>query len=74
MRLVRNDIAVLSEKLGRQQTEMLDSNANAWYQRHHQTILFVYRDGEKRERFPASALAFSENGLHAGELLSTPGS
>jgi hypothetical protein len=32
----------------------------------------AYRNGDKRERFPAAALAGSVIGLHAGQLLSTP--
>jgi hypothetical protein len=74
MRLVRNDVPMLSKQLGTQQTEALDSDATIWYQQHHLALLFVYRDGDKRERFPASALAVSVNGLHAGQLLSTPAS
>jgi TPR repeat protein len=72
MRLVRNDISILSKKLGTQQTEALDENANVWYQHHHLALLFVYKSGDKRERFPASALAVSVNGLHVGQLISTP--
>jgi TPR repeat protein len=72
MRLVRNDVSMLSKKLGTQQTDVLDSNISIWYQQHHLALLFVYRTGDKRERFPASALAVSVNGMHAGQLLSTP--
>src|ERR1700722_1161093 len=72
MRLVSNDVAMLSKKLGPTQTQVLDSKANIWYQQHHVTLLFVYRTGDKRERFPASALAAPVNGLHAGQLLSAP--
>jgi TPR repeat protein len=72
MRLVRNDVSMLSKKLGTQETEALDANANIWYQQHHLALLFVYRNGDKRERFPASALAVSVNGLHAGQLIFTP--
>jgi hypothetical protein len=70
MRLVRN-VSILSKKLGTQQTDVLDSNANVWYQQHHGSSL-AYRNGDKRERFPAAALAGSVIGLHAGQLLSTP--
>jgi TPR repeat protein len=74
MRLVRNDVSTLSETLGTRQIEMLDSDANTWFQQHHLVLHFVYKDGEKSGRFPASALAASLNGLHADEPLSTPGS
>ena len=74
MRLVRNDVSVLSDRLGTKQTEMLDSKANIWFQQHHLVLRFVYRDREKRERFPASALVASANGLHADQPLSAPGS
>jgi uncharacterized protein len=70
VRLVRNDISMLSKKLNDQEMEMLDLDANTWYQKHHRALLFVYRDGDKRERFPASALTIPVNGLHAGQPLS----
>jgi len=74
MRLVRNDISILTKHLGTRETELLDSKANTWCQQHNLALLFVYRNGDKRERFPASALAIPVDGLHAGQPLSTPGS
>jgi TPR repeat protein len=72
MRLLRNDVSILTQQLGEQQTEALDANANVWYQQHHLALLFVYKSGDKRDRFPASALAVSVSGLHAGQLISAP--
>lgn len=74
MRLVQSNIQALTYKLGTQQTKVLDSDANAWYEHHQVPLLFVYKDGDKRQRFPASALAVSTGSLHAGQLLSTPAS
>jgi uncharacterized protein len=74
MSLVRYDIQALIKKLGTQQIGALDSDANNWYRQHRTPLLFVYRDGDKRQRFPASALAVSTAGLHAGQLLYVPAS
>jgi TPR repeat protein len=74
MDLVKYDITALTKKLGTQQVEVLDSDANTWYRQHHTPLLFVYQDGDKRQRFPASALAVSTAGLHAGQLLYVPAS
>jgi uncharacterized protein len=74
MSLVKSNIQALTNKLGAQQTEVLDSDANAWYQQHHLTLVFVYKGGDKRQRFPASALAVSTDGLRAGQLVYTPAS
>jgi uncharacterized protein len=72
MSLARYDIAALTKKLGTQQAAALDADANTWYGRHNTSLLFVYKDGDKRQRFPASALAVSTAGLHAGQLLYVP--
>jgi uncharacterized protein len=74
MKLVKYDIAALTKKLGTQQIEALDSDANTWFQQHRTPLLFVYKDGDRRQRFPASALAVSTAGLHAGQLLYVPAS
>jgi hypothetical protein len=52
----------------------LDSDANTWYRQHSTPLLFVYKDGDRRQRFPASALAVSTADLHAGQLLYVPAS
>jgi uncharacterized protein len=72
--LVKYDIAALTKKLDTQQVGALDSNANTWYRQHRTPLLFVYKDGDRRQRFPASALAVSTAGLHAGQLLYVPAS
>jgi hypothetical protein len=74
MSLVRYDIAALTKKLGTQQVGELDSDATNWYRQHRTPLLFVYKDGDKRQRFPASALAVSTADLHAGQLLYVPAS
>ncbi|WP_433985205.1 hypothetical protein RBB78_00580 [Tunturiibacter empetritectus] len=74
MSLVRYDITALTKKLGTQQAGALDSDANNWYQQHRTPLLFVFKDGDKRQRFPASALAVSTDGLYAGQLLYVPAS
>jgi uncharacterized protein len=74
MSLVRYDIAALTKKLGSQQIGALDSDANTWYRQHRTPLLFVYKDGDRRQRFPASALAVPTGGLHAGQLLYVPAS
>jgi uncharacterized protein len=74
MSLVKYDIAALTKKLGTQQIGALDSEADTWYRQHYTPLLFVYKDGDRRQRFPASALAVSTGGLHAGQLLYVPAS
>jgi uncharacterized protein len=74
MRLVRYDITALTKILGSPQVGALDADANAWYRQHRTPLLFVYKDGDKRQRFPASALAVSTADLHAGQLLYVPAS
>jgi uncharacterized protein len=72
MKLVRKDLDMLAKKLGPQQTETLNSDANAWYGAHHLALVFVYKSGDKGQLFPASALSVPVNGLHAGQLLFAP--
>jgi uncharacterized protein len=72
MNLVRYDITALTKKLGTQQVGALDSDANTWHRQHPTPLLFVYKNGDKRQRFPASALAVSPDDLHAGQLLYAP--
>jgi uncharacterized protein len=74
MSIVKYDITLLTKKLAPQQIGALDSDANTWYLQHRTPLLFVYKDGDKRQRFPASALAVSTTGLHAGQLLYVPAS
>jgi TPR repeat protein len=74
MNLLKYEIAALTKKLGTQQAGTLDSDANNWYQQHRTPLLFVFKDGDKRQRFPASALAVSTDGGHAGQLLYVPAS
>jgi hypothetical protein len=72
--LVKYDIAALTKRLGDQQIGALDSNADTWFRQHSTPLLFIYKDGDRRQRFPASALAVSTAGLHAGQLLYVPAS
>jgi uncharacterized protein len=74
MSLVKYDITVLTKKLGTQLIGALEADANTWYRQHRTPLLFVYKDGDRRQRFPASALAVSTAGLHAGQLLYVPAS
>ncbi|WP_353071342.1 tetratricopeptide repeat protein [Tunturiibacter gelidiferens] len=74
MSLVKYDLATLAKRLGTQLVGALDSDANTWYRLHRTPLLFVNKDSDKRQRFPASALAVSTAGLHAGQLLYVPAS
>ncbi len=68
-KLVENDLQNLSAKLGPGQSAALDSRAEDWYQRHHFVLLFVYKEGQNRPRFPAYALAAPEHGTHVAQLI-----
>lgn len=69
--LLANDLHVLAEKLGHADVAKLDSQAEGYFQQHHDALEFVYKDGENWKRFPAFALATPEVGSYAGKLIPT---
>ncbi len=70
-KLLEADLRSLSARLGPARTRTLDSQATAFFEKHHLALAFVYRGGEDPE-FPAYALAFPEHGTHVVELLAAP--
>jgi Sel1 repeat len=71
-RLVKKDVAILSARVGEEQTAAAQSEAGSWYQQHHLALQFIYKDGYNRRQFPAFALTVPEPGEHAGRLVPTP--
>ena len=72
VKLLANDVRILSAQLGGAQIERLDGDAAAWFQNHHVALEFVYEHGEDRTQFPAFALKLPERGKHAGLLIASP--
>ena len=70
-RLVGNDLRILAEKLGKEQTAAIEAEATAWFGRHHLSLEFIYKDGETSKQFPVFAVANSEEDVHAGRPFGT---
>lgn len=68
--LLGNNLHALTLTLG-DETASLDARAEDYFQRHHQALEFVYKDGENGKRFPAFALVTPEAGTYAGKLIAT---
>jgi hypothetical protein len=62
---------MLSSELGQTQIQALDREAFAWVQKHNRPLEFVNLGGENSSMFPAYALQYPEEGMHAGKLLGT---
>jgi len=69
--LLANDLRMLSSELGQTQIQALDREAFAWVQKHNRPLEFVNWGGENASMFPAYALQYPEEGMHAGKLLGT---
>lgn len=69
--LLANNVSALAEKLGQTDVARLEAQAEGYFQQHHETLEFVYKDGENWKRFPAFALATPETGSYAGKLIPT---
>jgi uncharacterized protein len=66
-KMVGNDISALLPVLGASRIESLDAKAADWVSSHDRHLEFVRYPGNDRN-FPAFALAYPDNGLHAGRL------
>jgi len=65
--MVANDLKALAPALGGARTKTLDAKATDWMTTHNRKLEFVrYPGGDKS--FPAFALAYPDNGMHAGRL------
>jgi uncharacterized protein len=66
------DLNRLSTIIGDQQTEALNSQADAWFQEHHETLSFVNRKNSKRSYYPIPVHADPTQVLSASTPLSGP--
>jgi TPR repeat protein len=69
--LLAKELPALAAKIDPAETARLDAQAEGYFQRHHEALEFVYKDGEQWNRFPAFALAVPEAGSSAGKLIPT---
>lgn len=66
-RMVQNDLAALQPVLGESRIQALNEKAADWIASHNRRLEFVrYPNGGKD--FPTFALAYPEDGLHAGRI------
>jgi TPR repeat protein len=65
--LIKRDMDYLANRIGVEQCQTADSAAREWFGHHSLALVFVYKDGAKRD-FPAAAMAYAPDGL-AGRLL-----
>ena len=63
------DLRLLSARLGSDECAAIDAQAEAWYQKHHLVLQFVYKPKDSRARLPAFALAAPQDGEHVLQLL-----
>jgi TPR repeat protein len=68
-KLLKNDLQLLTTKLGADHAAVIDAQAQDWRQRHHAVLEFVFKPGEDETGFPASALAVPEDGAHTALLV-----
>jgi TPR repeat protein len=65
--LIKRDMDYLANRIGVEQCQTADSAAREWFGHHSPALVFVYKDGAKRD-FPAAAMAYAPDGF-AGRLL-----
>lgn len=66
-KMVQNDIRVLAPELGASRVSALDAKAADWISTHNRKLEFIRFPGGDKS-FPTLALAYPENGAHAGRL------
>ena len=71
-RLIATDLRILAAELGTKQTEAVDSDAAAWFQKHPASLQFIFKDGDSWKKFPLFAIEFPEGDVHAGRIVATP--
>jgi uncharacterized protein len=69
-KMVRTDIRALETALGSSHIEGLNEKAADWLATHKRRLEFVHYPNDGKE-FPDIALAYPEDGLHAGKLFPT---
>jgi TPR repeat protein len=67
--LLRNDFAVLSQKISSEERAKLDTEASRWAQVHNRPLVILYQDRKGGSKFGAFALAMPPSGSHAGLLI-----
>ena len=67
--LLANDIRKLSSGLDKAEIESLDSKAAIWMQTHSHPFQFAPLQGHDDRAFPAYALEYPAEGVHAGKLI-----
>jgi uncharacterized protein len=72
--MLRYDTHKLGAKLGTEQSEAIDSDANLWFQQHPLAFPFVNKNSYKGKLFPVPAHADPGDLLHASLPLSDPAS
>jgi len=68
-KLLTNDLAMLEAKLGHEHTSAVAARAGEWYKQHPLVLTFIYKEDANWRRFPASASATADDGVHAGRLI-----
>jgi hypothetical protein len=72
VKLLKNDLKVLSSTLAQVQVEKLNAAAADWFKSHKVALEYLYENGEDRSEFPAFGLESPDKDMHAGLLLTTP--
>jgi TPR repeat protein len=70
--LLATDLQILSGILGAAQAQAVESEAAAWYLKHHIPLEFVYKDGDNWKKFPLYAIQYPESDVHAGKIVTDP--
>lgn len=71
-RLLFNDLRGISARLTVERRLALESQANAWYDQHHLTLAFVYKNDGNWRQFPALARTMPAEGVYAGQMVPSP--
>jgi TPR repeat protein len=67
--LVERDIAILKTKMSLEESQKVNTTANAWFEHHSLALAFVYKEGKSKSDFPAAAMGYAPDGSVAGQLV-----
>jgi len=70
--VVASDLQIVGGQLGTAQTDAVEGEVSAWYEKHHIPLEFVYKDAENWRKFPLFAVEYPESEVHAGRIVTRP--
>jgi TPR repeat protein len=72
--VIKRDMDALGAEIGREESQIADAAAGAWFEHHTVSLSFVVREGAAKGDFPMAAVASASDESPAGQLLPLSGS